>query len=1553
MAGADQKVNVGANTSAAKAQVNDLRAYLNQMAAKNYQFRMVADDKDAQARLTSLYGQLLRLDKTIASPKLNMQGIARAQAALLGIDAQMDRLSQKVSDVHVDIDDGDAERRLALLTAQVTALGAKTANVKIDMADPASEIVLGSIVARLAQIQQMSSKIDFRVDTGQLATAEAQLAMLAADFTALTTTEEVAAASTRSFGGLFSTIMKLLTTQVALFGGALPGMLGEVAVWHILSDLVIEFAAVLGPAIIAMGVFGAVAIPTAKNIFTQMKNVYTVTQATGQALYPLGDGFSKLAAAVQPSVYQLFGDALTLMNSKSGDLATSLKQTGSVIDTFGARIAVALSSVSAGNFFATANQDLAKLGDELGNIFGIAGNLAKTMPGYANVLLGVFDSATKGLENLTGSGATQQVINWGLSFHGAYLYTGLIATAFGKVATGGLSKIGDLAEKASMALGGIGKASEDGTEMLTGLGAIAQKASLGMGGLAAGAAEAAAIPWTWVGVAAAGIGILVYKLLTAKDAAQQWFDALEKGLQAQNAVKGLTSLQDDQAIAADKLQAAQSMLFAVTQKLMSQSGGQLSQADKGTAAYLKAAQASRDYGGALTTLTDQSVLYNTRLDKLAIAFGGVGEAQGILLASGVTMKQMLTGGTEGWLMIAQQVSATDAAYRAMGQTQGILGADMNALNIAASAQVTQMTNVNKAFDTVIGIVSGGQGTFVTFEQSISAVAKAAQSGGASMTGLANNSLALRAAFQTAYGNASKMIDALRMMVSASPDASSGSFPALTGAMKDTIAQMLPLGSKSAATQAELVSLAQEINPAINNFQELVKWIGNVKNPGEALDKIISGMGVNMQSLAKDASGLYASLQSDIINQFNLAKLSGSGASAAIKALGEDITTAGTKASKTVTDTGSLAIALHAAGMSASDASSLILSMVGHISLAGDTASQKHAELVTLYNDFRQAGLSAKQATDLVHDLTGELLKVPKNTSANVNLHASGSGTISASETLPGSKTAQVEKLIFGNKGIRIPGYGGGDKHPAMLEAGETVVPKHLTPAIAPLMKAHGVPGFSAGGTMSQFGSQAMNVTPWAAGAEAGFAAGDATQWAKQLVAKAQADLKAEAAASIGGASGPGGGAPGANAALARSLYANQLTPTVWAAWNAVAMRESGWNNHALNASSGAYGIPQALPPTKMPFAAQAAGGSNPTAQIHWMWNYMAGRYGGPIGAEQHEQSAGWYAHGTPGAARGWGVVGEYGPELVSFHGGEQVIPHAATRKIIGGGMGRHGYATGTPVKAPVKKPNPNQAKWLKELAADVTKENKLVAARTKHRKQLALGIYQAELYDIQHPHDKKGPVRLKALDKANTAYLTASGKPIALLQKEVSLLRALTGEPKGAKYGATTTAATATTTVAGTSVAGSSASGTSASSSAASAAQLAQEQALAAKEMQEFAQGILPSSGDTSPSGISVGSAPGSTATTGIGTSTGGSSGSSGSAGGIGSMFPSAAMTAPVANGSPVSSIIPGLSVMSSQLERLISVTRAAPGQNAAGFQSVMGGVARGARQGARFNTRG
>jgi hypothetical protein len=70
-------------------------------------------------------------------------------------------------------------------------------------------------------------------------------------------------------------------------------------------------------------------------------------------------------------------------------------------------------------------------------------------------------------------------------------------------------------------------------------------------------------------------------------------------------------------------------------------------------------------------------------------------------------------------------------------------------------------------------------------------------------------------------------------------------------------------------------------------------------------------------------------------------------------------------------------------------------------------------------------------------------------------------------------------------------------------------------------------------------------------------------------------------------------------------------------------RESSWNVHASNPYSGAYGIPQAVPGSKM-----ASAGPNwqtsARTQIRWGLDYIKGRYGSPRNAWDHEIAYGWY-----------------------------------------------------------------------------------------------------------------------------------------------------------------------------------------------------------------------------------------------------------------------------------------------------------------------------------------
>jgi TP901 family phage tail tape measure protein len=116
-----------------------------------------------------------------------------------------------------------------------------------------------------------------------------------------------------------------------------------------------------------------------------------------------------------------------------------------------------------------------------------------------------------------------------------------------------------------------------------------------------------------------------------------------------------------------------------------------------------------------------------------------------------------------------------------------------------------------------------------------------------------------------------------------------------------------------------------------------------------------------------------------------------------------------------------------------------------------------------------------------------------------------------------------------------------------------------------------------------------------------------------------------AAATGGGAAGPVSSASNAaNQALGMAMAAAYgWTGPEWTALNEVAMRESGWSSTAKNPTSSAYGIAQNIGG----LAGYGANGNNPAVQIAWMLNYIAQRYGDPIGAWAHELTAGWYAQG--------------------------------------------------------------------------------------------------------------------------------------------------------------------------------------------------------------------------------------------------------------------------------------------------------------------------------------
>jgi hypothetical protein len=105
----------------------------------------------------------------------------------------------------------------------------------------------------------------------------------------------------------------------------------------------------------------------------------------------------------------------------------------------------------------------------------------------------------------------------------------------------------------------------------------------------------------------------------------------------------------------------------------------------------------------------------------------------------------------------------------------------------------------------------------------------------------------------------------------------------------------------------------------------------------------------------------------------------------------------------------------------------------------------------------------------------------------------------------------------------------------------------------------------------------------------------------------------------GAVNDPGGAQAYASTRLSAYGWGGDQMSCLLKLWN----QESSWMTNATNPSSGAFGVAQALPPDKY-----SSTGSdwltNYRTQIDWGLGYIAGRYGSPCGAWDHETSNNWY-----------------------------------------------------------------------------------------------------------------------------------------------------------------------------------------------------------------------------------------------------------------------------------------------------------------------------------------
>ena len=1039
------------------------------------------------------------------------------------------------------------------------------------------------------------------------ATAAAQSALAAAtDAQAAKLAETGLAARAAGAGfGLWAALAGAASAKVVLFGGVLgnfmPGLVSWVHGWHIMIDAVFEFIAVLAPALVALTAFGVPAAAVLYDMSQSVENMNTIAAATGQKIGILTGGLTKMYMAVQPQVYQLLGDYLTLIANKAGYFQQVAVATGKVLDNLGARFVLAAESSGALNkTLATGPHAVQEFGNIFGNIGSAIGGFIKAVPGYAIILLSFVSGLTKVIAVVI-NGITP-VLNLALAIHGAVLWIGLFVTAAAFLVRG-LIAVGRWAFGGVVAMLAWARA------------AIAAAGATGIWDSALAIMDAVN-PMAWVVIATAAVIALVAWISRAKDATQTWLASWQSSIMnAQTISQGMTEIVAAQAATTIRLAGAQRGLADSTDKATV--AGQ--KYNTAAAGFFKQTADVQALQSGLSQQNSEYATQNTRIAALSKTYGGTAQAMGLLYAAGISEQQLIAKGPAAWALLRQQVAATYTAFKEMGVQTGVLGADLKVLDSVNFDTYESMQKINSAWSTWIGDVTGGQQAFDTYDQGLTALMQKGETfhvdlgklsdalkyTGGRMDGLSASSIALNQAFSTQVGNVNDLIAQWRTAGIVGASFSEG--------VKDSIAPLLRYAAGSKEAAAQLVALAQEANyTGPETLAGLVKWLGNTANATRNVKDVTDQATIQEALLTNGMQEQGSYITSQLIGDINQAILAYNGVQQAAKAYGKAV---------------------------AED---------------GQQSQAAHNARTVLINDLIASGKAAHDTTGQIAAMISKVLGIPLKRTLQIVVDASGSYRITAESGGRGRRGPSLPSPAAAGMMVR-GGTPGMDSVLISAMPGEVVVPTHLVRAGAVNHLRGAIPGFAQGGVVGSYGgSNPSGLGSWTV-----------NQYGDTLIAIASATAAAAAAAmraaqsaatsvggggGYGGGAGPGGGAPAANAALARRMFPSEN----FAAWNYVAMAESGWNQFALNPGSGAYGIPQALPPTKMPFAAQAAGGSNPAAQISWMAAYMNAAYGGAAGAAAHERAFHSYGGGgiisEPvlgiGASGAMYGLGESGPEAV-------------------------------------------------------------------------------------------------------------------------------------------------------------------------------------------------------------------------------------------------------------------------------------------------------------------
>jgi hypothetical protein len=920
------KMRADVTTKAAEAKIAALQARLSALIRSSTNITMGVDTKKVDAAIAREIAQAKKLRQQLSDQQIDADS-ARAIAKISALQAESFHLNESLSKLTANVDIRKAEDRIRAIDAELRVLNsdARTIQLKAERGNLQSALAVSE--AEILRLRREAADISLgkNVDTAKLLGAESALLGIESvveklgskDSPIANTAMNAFFRSTKSGTTAAAAGWRLLTGHITLFGGVLntilPKMFTSVAVWHLLADAVIELIAVWVPAAIAVAAFGVAGADAATDIFKRMQAVHTVMTATGQAVPPLTNSFKSLQEAVRPEVYQLFGDALLIMNKRGGAFNQIATGTGHVLDQLAARFVVAVTTGSGVNkFMQHAVDDVQKLGDSFAAFGSIFASVFRAVPGYAEILLTVGNAILHVIAAF--ANFAEPVIAAGLLLHGFFIYGGLAVTmSLGLVAgivklAGAFTKfneaitlVGYNALKSfALSMVGVIKLAIGWTVAMFSLAASDGVAAASMYALSQAATLLSKVPVIfWVTLVASAIAGLVILLRSSHNATQDFADGLQKTIQAASGAQLLPTLMAAQASNASRLAKAQSELANTTKYLTVQNirTGQSMTVVSG--AWNAAKSAVDILRNSQSQLGDQYRLVAGRVGILAKTYGGNTQALGALNAAGITTQQLLTKGSAAWAVIKVQVAATTAAYQAMGTQAGTLGNDLDVLGRTVTDEYQAISKLNQAWGSFISDVTGTQGAFDTVAQGFKTLSdhsgKLTFSLGklkvkyadahAAIDSLTPAGIALNQAFGDQVQNVDKLFASWRTAGIANN--------LFTEGVKAAIQPMVKYARGSQEATAQLVALAQEAGyQGPISMQALTKWLGNAHGSTQRL-KDITNQATTQEALltgAMQAQGSYIANQ--LLNDINNAILKYNGVRDAAAAYGRAVAQSG-------------------------------------------------------------------------------------------------------------------------------------------------------------------------------------------------------------------------------------------------------------------------------------------------------------------------------------------------------------------------------------------------------------------------------------------------------------------------------------------------------------------------------------------------------------------------------------------------------------------------------------------------------------------------------------